>query len=339
MNKLPILELLGSEPKSLGHQHGEIYRHQIQEIAEIRLERMCEVSQFTKPKDVLALAKEHLPLLEKFDQNLFLELLGISEASNTSPEKIVVLNHYTDLRDIPKEQTDLGGCSIVYSPTNNGPILGFTWDIHQSAKPFTILLKVKDILMLSITGCLGMAGLNQHGVAVAINNLSSIDAKVGIVWPALIRKILMENSATAGKNVIMDAPLGSGRHFAVADMNNFFSIEASATKKKIVNDDAEHLYFHTNHCLDEEMRKTHTVSKESTTFSRYQALDETVRLMDLSSPEKVFVAMSEVNLPGDKNIPHHVATCATLIMDIKNRQVLGCQGGPSKELLCEKVSL
>lgn len=342
MNKpLPILTLNGSDPKDLGHQHGETYRESIKEIAEIRMERMCAVSQFKRPKDVLALAALHVPVLEKFDRNLYLELLGISEASNLSPEKIIVLNHYTDLRDIPNpEAEDPGGCSIIYSPGGQGPILGLTWDIHQSAMPYTILLKVKDTLLLSITGCLGMAGLNHHGVAVAINNLNSIDAKVGIVWPALIRKVLEQPNALKAKDEIMNAPLGSGRHFAAADTKHFYSIEASAEKKKIVNNDAEKLYFHTNHCLDAEMRKTHTIPAESSTLTRFQALDEKVRHFDLSDAEKVFLALKEVSLPGDKNLPHNVATCATLVMDIKNLEVLACQGGPSEEVVsCAKAKI
>ncbi len=53
-----------------GQQHGEILREQISEIAEIRLERMCNTSHYTRVKDVLALAHDHIPVLEKFDHNL-----------------------------------------------------------------------------------------------------------------------------------------------------------------------------------------------------------------------------------------------------------------------------
>lgn len=333
MKPLPILELIGSDPLDLGHQHGETFRQQIKEIFEIRLERMCDDSFFRKPKDVLALAEEHIPVLERFDNDLYLELLGIAKASNTSLGQMIVLNHYTDMRDIPhkNEAYEPDGCSIIFSPTDHGPLLGQTWDIHQSALPYAIMIKVKDTVVLSITGCLGMAGLSHEGLALTINNLSSIDAKVGIVWPALVRKALAQKNAELAKDVIMNAPLGSGRHFAIADEKRFYSIEASGTKKKIVNTDASNIYFHTNHCLDEEMRNTHIIPKESTTLRRYQTLDEKVRHLDLSSLEKVFLAFKEVLLPVDPRKPHQVATCATLTMDIKNRQVLGCRGGPCEE--------
>lgn len=339
---LRLLELTGNDPLSIGHQHGETFRREIYEIAEIRLERICAMPPYRRVKDVLALASEHIPVLQDFDVDLFLEFRGISEGSNVSLEHLVVLNHYTDLRDItpavpnPRDQEssgkeDNGGCSIIYNP--QGPILGQTWDIHGSAEPYVILMKQNDVMAFSITGCLGMTGINRHGVGISINNLTSIDAKVGILWPALIRKALFHKTATLAKDEIMNAPIGSGRHFAIVDKSHFFSIEASGTKKKIVLDRNDELYFHTNHCLDAEMRKTHIIRKESTTLWRYQQLDEVVRHEDLSSAEKVFLALAHVSLPQDPSEPHKITTCGTFVMDIEKTRVLACQGIANKELL------
>jgi isopenicillin-N N-acyltransferase-like protein len=339
---LKLIELMGDDSLSIGHQHGETFRREIREIAEIRLERMCNLSPYRRIRDVLTLAEEHLPIMQEFDVDLFLELRGISEASSVSLEKLVVLNHYTDMRDIildtdsaqkHMEKHDNGGCSIIYSPTNLGPLLGQTWDIHGSAEPYTIMIRRNDALLFSITGCLGMTGMNRHGVCIAINNLASIDAKVGILWPALIRKILSHHTAQCAKDEIMKAPLGSGRHFAVIDHTHFFSIETSGTKKKIVWDKPDQVYFHTNHCLDEEMRKTHVIHKDSTTLWRYQQLDEVIRHQDLTSAEQVFLALREVSIPKDKKEPHRTATCGTVVMDVERQIVVACQGIANKELL------
>jgi len=332
---LRLLELFGDDPLTNGHHHGETFRRLIYEIAEIRLERMCATSPYRRIKDVLALAEKHLPILQEFDVDLFLELRGISEGSNVSLEKLMVLNHYTDMRDIPSpsSEEDGGGCSIIYSPTDNGPILGQTWDIHGSAEPYVINLRINDVAVFSIAGCLGMTGMNSHGVAIAINNLASTDAKIGIMWPALIRKCLIHHSAQAARDEVMAAPLGSGRHFAIADRDHFYSIETSGTKKKVIWDDPNKLYFHTNHCLDEEMLKTHTILKESTTHWRYQQLDDVIRYLDLSNADQVFLALAKVSLPRDEGFLHNTATCGTYVMDIANRVVVGCQGIATPELL------
>jgi isopenicillin-N N-acyltransferase-like protein len=332
---LKLISLTSLDPLARGHVHGELLREQINEIAEIRLERVCSLPPYKKVKEVLALAEDHLQIFNEYDVDLFLEFRGISEGSNLSLAKLLILNHYTDIRDITIKSVyeDIGGCSIIYSPTGIAPILGQTWDIHGSAEPYVILLKLKESMVFSITGCLGMTGLNKYGVGIAINNLSSVDAKVGVMWPAIIRKALTRKSAKEAKEEIMAANLGSGRHFAIADGQEFYSIEASGIKKKLVWDNPKELYFHTNHCLDAEMRQTHFITKESTTYYRYQQLDDVIRYQDLTSAENVFLALAGVGLPQDKNEPHKTATCGTLVMDLKNRFVLGCQGIPNADLL------
>lgn len=331
---LRVLELLSDDPKARGLEHGETLRREISEMAEIRMERMCNTSHYKRIKDVVALAHEHIPVLEKFDRSLYLELLGIAEASNNSLERLIVLNHYTDMRDIsPGDHPDAGGCSIIYSPTPDGPLLGQTWDIHGSALPYVIMLKFKDALLFSVAGCLGMAGFNASKVGLAINNLSSIDARVGVIWPALVRKALTRPTAAGAVLEIMEAQNGSGRHYALADMERFFSVETSGTKKKIVCEQASERYFHTNHCLDAEMRKTHIIRKDSTTLERYKHLDEVVRLGSLSKALEVFMALEQVSMPFEKSMPHKTATCGTLVMDLAKKSMLACAGIADTELV------
>jgi isopenicillin-N N-acyltransferase-like protein len=341
---LRVLELLSDDSLTIGHQHGETFRREIADLAEIRMERMCAVSHYKRVKDVLALAEKHLAPLQDFDVDLFLELRGIAEASNVSLERLVVLNHYTDLRDIvpntgfyagrrPENSEDIGGCSIIFSPTPKGPMLGQTWDIHGSAEPYVLMLKVQDALVFSIVGCLGMTGINKHGVAIALNNLSSFDARIGVLWPALVRKALTHDSAKRAKEEIINAPNGSGRHYAIADEKHFFGIETSGTKKKIICDDPNQVYFHTNHCLDPEMRKTHAIRKDSNTLWRFQHLDEVTRTEDLSSAENIFLAFKPISMTPEKSRPHKTTTCGTLVMDINKRMVLGCAGIADEELL------
>jgi isopenicillin-N N-acyltransferase-like protein len=331
---LPLLELNTKDPKERGQQHGESLRDKIGEIAEIRLERMCNSSYYTNTKDVLELAHKHIIILEKFDHDLYKELIGISKASNISLERLIVLNHFTDMRDIkPGDYADAGGCSIIYSPTAFGPLLGQTWDIHASALPYAIALKFNDIIVFSIAGCLGIAGMNIHDVALAINNLSSIDAHIGVPWPALVRKALTKKSAQEACDEIMKAPIGSGRHFAIADKNNFFGIETSGRKKKIICTDSDKLYFHTNHCLDTEMRNTHVIRKDSTTLERFDHLDTITRYEDLSTISKVFLAFAPLSIPVDKSSPHKTATCGTMVFDPANKSMLACKGIANEELL------
>src|SRR5687767_12427758 len=77
---------------------------------------------------------------------------------------------------------------------------------------------------LSVTGCLGMAGMNSSRVAIAINNLHSTDATLGVVWPAMVRRALNEDTAAEARDVIARSPIGSGHHYFVADEKDAFSL-------------------------------------------------------------------------------------------------------------------
>lgn len=328
---LPLLSLTGTNPRVWGHVHGETYRQQIKELAEIRLERICNEDQ-GKPSRVLELAASHLPVLEKYDEKLYHEFLGISEASNVDKARLVVLNNYTDLRDIGAPYAnELGGCSVIYSSQTNPPLLAQTWDIHGSAMPYPIMIKVDDALVFSAMGCLGMMGLNNNGVGIVINNLVSIDARVGLMWPALVRRVLREANAKNGAQIVKDAPLGSGHHYAIADERDFFSIETSGQRNKIICEKPEPIFIHTNHCLDDDMRKTHIIVKTSTTMQRFSRLEEIIAEETLDTPEKVRSALQEVSLPYNSLSPHQVATCGTVIMDINSRQVWA-EGGIMERL-------
>jgi hypothetical protein len=60
-----------------------------------------EKGSFRDAAEVTAIAALHLPLLAAFSPALYAELLGIARGAATTPEQIVILNHYTDLRDVP----------------------------------------------------------------------------------------------------------------------------------------------------------------------------------------------------------------------------------------------
>ncbi|MEZ4609969.1 MAG: hypothetical protein R2838_06930 [Caldilineaceae bacterium] len=44
-------------------------------------------------------------------------------------------------------------------------------------------------MTFTITGCVGMIGMNEHGVAVGINNLLGRDGRPGVHWPFVVRHV------------------------------------------------------------------------------------------------------------------------------------------------------
>lgn len=361
-----VLELpAGGTPREWGRVHGEQFRTEVAAIAEIRMYLCTKVSGFTSRDQVLAAAAAHLPVLAHYDEALYAELLGIAEGARLSPEVIVVANHYTDLRDLdpnPRRwqpaptqddamtrpasvgrhggsELDGDGCSVLWAESPAGRILAQTWDMHATAIPYVMLLSVPEsslgpaARLLTVTGCLGMAGMNAARVGVAINNLHSTDATLGVVWPAIVRRALRERTAVAARDVIAHSPIGSGRHYAVADRTCAFAIEASGTRRKQVFAGGP-VYCHTNHCLDADIAARSKVPETSTTFDRMTWLQADLQRAPIADLDDVWRRLGSddgsrrslcTNLSTPES-PHGAATCGAIAMNLDTGDVWAQQG-------------
>ena len=336
--------------RSRGQAHGEAFAGEIRSLAALRLYLCRRVGGFSSDGDVLALATKHLPVLKAFSADRFDELNGIADGARCSPEEVVVLNHYTDLRDlggvahgaIAEDDASADGCTVVFAKTAEGPVLAQTWDMHASAIPYVLAIEVPSIdgapaqTTLSLTGCLGMAGLSGNGVAIAINNLHSRDAQVGVVWSALVRETLAQASAAAARDRILSAPVGSGHHYVVADGSDVFGIETSGTTREIIYSGEQDLYVHTNHCLDETVTKQSRVPDGSTTYDRLTLARSDAEATPIVDAADAFVRLgSEVGYPrsvctnmSSAQRPHAAATCGALSINTKTKRMLACAGFP-----------
>ncbi len=263
------------DPRARGRAHGELWRPQIHELAELRVQLCLERAGYTDRDALDRVAAAHLPVLAAQEPALHQELLGIAEGADLSPERVLVLNHYTDLRDIPGAGGggEPDGCTAIYLCGEQGAVLGQTWDMHATAAPFVRVMHLlppggAEVLCLTLTGCLGLAGLGQHGVAVTINNLNSTDARVGLVWPALVRSMLAANDARAAYERLLAAPLSSGHHYMIADGRAFFGVECSGELKVLTQVGPKAAHLHTNHCFDPVLRGRERLVPGTTSFAR-----------------------------------------------------------------------
>ena len=287
---IELAEFDQDDPAARGEAHGELWRPQIQALCEIRGALALAKGSFRDRGELAAIAGLHLPLLAEFSPPLYAELLGIARGAGVTPEQAVILNHYTDLRDVPRSVLDVpvlqdmpkapgddpGGCTAIYVPGDGGgPVLGQTWDMHGTARPYVRLMRLRprggdqELLCFTLTGCLGMTGLSADGVGVTINNLSSTDGQVGVVWPALVRAMLASGSAMAARRLLEATRLSSGHHYMMADGREFFGVETSGRQKVVTQVSARAAHLHTNHCFDPVLRKVERVPRVSTTYRRF----------------------------------------------------------------------
>ncbi len=358
-----VLELpAGASPREWGRIHGESFRGEIKALAAIRTYLCTKVGGFKTADQVMTAARAHLPVLERYHAGLHAELLGIAEGAAVSAEDLVVANHYTDLRDLDPDpatwrpaptQDDpnagssgqgaegLGGdgCSVLWSESPTGRIVAQTWDMHATAIPYVMVLRVPETAdapaatLLTVTGCLGMAGMNSTRVGIAINNLFSTDATLGVVWPAMVRRALHQRTAAAARDLIMVSPIGSGHHYFVADRTEAFAIEASGTRRKQVFAGGPS-YAHTNHSIDGDVAARSKVPATSTTYDRMSWLQADLDRAQVADLDDAWRRLGSddgwprstcTNMATPES-PHGAATCGAIAMNLDSGELYAQQG-------------
>ena len=107
--------------------------------------------------------------------------------------------------------------------------------------------------------------------------------------------------------------------------------ETSGTKKKVIREGGRGPYFHTNHCVDDEMVSTCKILPGSTTLQRYATLGEMAKKALPGDMQTMFNALEPVGLKQNPTNPHDVATCGALVMDIGARNAMACVGIPGPD--------
>ncbi|MEO7092666.1 MAG: carcinine hydrolase/isopenicillin-N N-acyltransferase family protein, partial [Polyangiales bacterium] len=182
--------------------------------------------------------------------------------------------------------------------------------------------------------------MNSARVAIAINNLYSTDATLGVVWPAMVRKALQQPHAGAARDVIRTSPIGSGHHYLVADQGVAFALEASGTRRKLVYNNTLAIaerpstYVHTNHSLDPDVAARSKVPVTSTTYDRMKWLEADLARTPLADLDDAWRRLgSEDGWPrsictnmATPESPHGAATCGAIAMNVDSGELYAQQG-------------
>jgi hypothetical protein len=98
---IELLELGRGDARSLGARHAEVWGDRAAALFGVRWRLLRARSRIKRDSTLRALAEAHLPVLQAFHAPALEELEGFAQVSGLEPWQLVVLNHYTDFRDIP----------------------------------------------------------------------------------------------------------------------------------------------------------------------------------------------------------------------------------------------
>ena len=328
-----------------GMVHGAAFHNEIRQYAADRLARSGAGTSLSRDQ-LLELAEACLPAHEDYDAELYEEMLYLSRAAGLTPAEAVIVGGYTDFIDLVRAHSRQAGttedtCTAVIVPDSAADGAGFlaqTWDMHASATPHIVMLRVEPdqgppALVFSTVGCLGQIGMNAAGVAVGINNLNAADGRVGVTWPFVVRKALAQTSFQAAVDAIVSAPLAGGHNFLVFDGDgNGASIEAMPTTHHVERLDHEPLV-HTNHCLVPATQAVEAPRPADLVESSRRRLDDAGRLLasrPVTVDQLIALTRDEAAICRHPAPPHDYESCGAAIMRPRTGEFWACWGIPSE---------
>jgi isopenicillin-N N-acyltransferase-like protein len=297
------------------------------------------------------------------------ELRGMSQVTGLGLTELMILNGFTDFIDAiyscdpavlgaPNGSNGQAGAKLMAGqPTpqsvddctafiinpdataDRRGYIGQTWDMHETATPYVILLHGQPknglrFLTLTIIGCVGMIGMNEAGIAIGINNLVAGDGRVGVTWPFVIRKVLAQDKLQDALACITGAHLSGGHNYLLADSTGRgYNVEAMASRYHIQEVNTGSLV-HTNHCLIaqnltvERARLPRSRASSETRLTRAEEIlnQGHLTLDDLLAMTRDHNAVNGICVHPEE--PFFVESCGAAIMRPATREFWGVWGRP-----------
>ncbi len=339
MNRIRVVKLSGS-PYDMGYAHGERFRDEIRHFTEERV-RLCSSIDWTcrelSTNAVIALAEACVAEHQAYAPDLMEELRGIADATNLSLAELVINNGFTDFIDTIYNLGDIAvpaltpplvadNCTAFMIPPNRSAtgaaFFGQTWDMHASATPYVILIhgepdNAPSFLAFTVTGCVGMIGMNSAGITVGVNNLMATDGQIGVTWPFVVRKILQQDDLDAALKCLTGAKLAGAHNYMLMDGNGRgYEVEAMSSRHH-VRELADETISHTNHCLIQknlDVARERPPDSQNSSENRLRRADELLAKDDISIDDLMALTRDDVAICTRPQPPTHVESCGAAIM-------------------------
>ena len=353
MPKLRQLDLSGSY-YDMGYRHGAVFRDAVRRFVAERVALSGSGEWSARPLNrdkVLAIAEASVREHEAYAPQLMEELRGMADAAAVTTAELIIVNGFTDFvdtlyavgrRDAPPwtDPRPADNCTAFMVPDGltaaGSGFLGQTWDMHASATPYVILLRLRPpdapaALLFTVTGCVGMIGMNEAGIAVGINNLLGGDGQIGVTWPFVVRKMLQQEYLDDALACLTGARLAGAHNYLLYDRHNRgYNVEAMGSYQEITPLATE-VIAHTNHCLVEATTARSRPRAEASQQHSEQRLGAAYRL--LSRPrltvEELMRATAHDEVLAATGSPFDVETCGAALMQPATGRLWAVWGRPS----------
>jgi len=352
MRRPPIRILDGTgSPEAIGALHGSTHAAEIRHYATERVDLVTAglwSGGTLSRDDVLAIATAMLPAHERFDGDLHAEMMAMAEAAGISAEEAVIVGGFTDFVDTVRAV--VGGempasvveddCTATVVPdgrANGAGFLAQTWDMHDTATPHVVLLRLRPddapaVTVFTTTGCLGQIGMNSEGVCVGINNLTALDGRVGVTWPSVVRGMLKTSTAHDALDVLLGAELAGAHNFLVLDRSGEgYNVEAMPSVRPVTPLGHDPLV-HTNHALDPAAAAVHAPKEAGMMASSQARLRKATELLadgPIDAARLIALTREPEAICQTATAPYHVESSGAAVMRPRTGDFWACWGLPA----------
>ena len=288
----PYLEVSGT-PEEIGIQIGRRFGGNIRKGIERRAAWFTELKEYA-----LGTGKRHYDAMLRAAQTHtpgpLMELQGWAKGSEIPFEHLFILNCKSEFDTFMKKELGCDGCSTVVLKDDKRLIVMHNEDGHKAYEDLMFVLRVKpkdgtEFIALTYPSVIegNAPGINEHGVLVTTNYISSVTVKEGVPRYFLDRMMLEAKTVDEALKLATHPERGYAYHHILASIKEGRAISVEATPDETAVKEIEGLYWHTNHLILPST-KDHPQFQEYTSSSsvpRYQSLSRI--LGPLKDPAKV----------------------------------------------------
>lgn len=239
----------------MGHDHGEQLRDTIRELADVRMSRLRAMVGGRPYAELLTMGEQLWTFQSAHAPTLHEEFEGIRRAANLTPIECAVVSGLTDVIDVAEAETSLAECTTMALPAaDRRNLLAGTWDSHREAAASLTTVRRRpkgkpEVIGLTSAGMPIQQGVNDQGVAFAVNNLKPRKAGIGILFPLAMALISEARSVSESVRSMRNFRFASGHYYVVVDEESILGLETTNEQAFVLGVDAGDALVHTNHYL------------------------------------------------------------------------------------------
>jgi len=231
------------------------------------------------------ISEYYLSVIRDFSPDYAEEMRGIAEGAGVDLWDIAALNARTEIIYAQNEQSGVSECttmSLMAPATEGGRVIAAeNWDYSKMLRGSVVITHVyqedkPDFMMVAEAGMIGGIGMNDCGIAVLLNALSTTVPCQGLPLRARMRAML--ESETLGDAYVRGGQIPCSVANLIATHKDGVAIGFemdSQTVEPLIPEDG--VLVHTNHYIGPKMYLAHDVNHRGSSYIRLQRIRTLVK--------------------------------------------------------------